>query len=82
MNPFQKMLDFLTRCSENHLYYEIGYYREGAISVNVRVPGELWEVEFFADGHLEIEVLRSEGLALEGEEALERLFREFGDEDE
>jgi hypothetical protein len=47
--------------------------------VEVAVPGERWEIEFFADGHLEVEVFgKSEGV-IGGEETLSRLFDEFSD---
>jgi len=49
--------------------------------VRVDVPSERWEVEFFADGHVEVELLRSGGphSGLQGEEALDRLFAVHGD---
>jgi hypothetical protein len=46
--------------------------------VSVAVPGERWEVEFFADGHVEVERFPSAG-DIEGEEALKRLIDAFGD---
>jgi len=47
--------------------------------VDIAVPGERWEVEFFEDGHVEVEVFRSTSDGLEGEEALDRLFEKFSD---
>ena len=46
--------------------------------VEIVVPGERWEVEFFGDGQVEVEVFKSPGI-IGGEEELDRLFREFGD---
>lgn len=54
----------------------IGEWRNGrtTIVVEVSVPGERWEVEFFEDGHLEIERFRSDG-QIDDERVLEDLWR-------
>ena len=46
--------------------------------VMIAVPGERWEVEFFANCSVEVEVFRSVN-GVVGEEELERLFRDFSD---
>jgi hypothetical protein len=46
--------------------------------VQIAVPGERWEVEFFGDGQVEVEVFKSPGV-IGGEEELARLLREFAD---
>jgi len=46
-------------------------------SLNEEKPYLQAEVEFFDDGHIEVEVFRSAGMS--GEEEIERLFREFRD---
>ena len=79
MNAFQKLLDFLARLEAAHLHYTLSHLRAETIAVEVAVPGERWEVEFFADGAVEVEIFSSvgaRGIELEGEEALERLFAE------
>jgi hypothetical protein len=80
MNSLEKLLNFLVKLTESGIHYTLVGTppREEAIMVEVAVPGELWEVEFFADGEVEVEVFRSDG-GIEGEEALDRLFREFSD---
>ena len=42
----------------------------------IAIPGERWEVEFFANGHVEVETFLSNPNGMEGEEALTRLFEE------
>ena len=37
------------------------------------MPGARWEVEFFADGHVEVEIFRSDSTGVVGEEALAAL---------
>ncbi len=48
--------------------------------VLIAVPGQRWEVEFFADGHIEIERFLStqEGVVSDAR-LLDTLLREFGD---
>ena len=82
MNSFQKLLDFLNRLDESALTYTTTHDREDTMMVTVCAPGERWEVEFYEDGNVEVEVFYSNSAeeGLEGEEALERLFADF-DED-
>ena len=56
-------------------------YREGAISVVVRVPGEYWEVDFLEDGDVDVERFVSSG-AIEEESALDELFARFSDQEQ
>ena len=73
----EKLLNFLQRLEETKIYYQLNKYRE-AVMVEISVPGEKWEVEFFEDGHLEIEKFISDG-NLSGETEIEVLFRNFSD---
>jgi hypothetical protein len=77
MNPLAKLIAFLERLDRHNLHYTLACVRD-AIMVEVFVPGEHWEVEFFADCHVEVEVYKSggPGTDLEDESALERLFAE------
>jgi hypothetical protein len=42
-------------------HYALTSVREGAVMVQITIPGERWEVEFFDDSEPEIEVFRSDG---------------------
>lgn len=79
MNPLQKLLDFLSALDERKIFHKLTRVRPEAIMVEIAVPGERWEVEFFADGHAEVEVFGLSSRMMEGEEALKRLFEEYGD---
>ena len=74
MNSMTKLLDFLTQLKEHTIHYTLEHNREEAMMVLIATPGERWEVEFFADNHVEVEVFRSPGMS--GEEEMKRLFRE------
>ena len=79
MDAFQKLLDFLARLKSAKIHYTLEHFRDETIAVEITVPGERWEVEFFADGSVEVEVFTSGARnGLEGENALERLFATHG----
>jgi hypothetical protein len=70
---FQKLLDFLNKLGEQKVPYRLSCWREEAIMVELATPGERWEIEFFADGHVEVERFRSDG-HIADESALTDLF--------
>jgi hypothetical protein len=70
--------DFLRRLEEARIHFTLTSVREGAVMVQVTVPGERWEVEFFPDHMPEVEVFRSDG-SIGDASLLERLFNEHGD---
>lgn len=79
MGSMRKLPDFLVKLEAHKIHYGLEMNRAEAVMVLVVVPGERWEVEFFDDGHVEVEIFESKatrgaGSELEGEEALGRLF--------
>lgn len=71
----KQLLEFLDRLEAANIHYVLGHYRE-SVNVQVAVPGERWEVEFFMDGNVETEVFVSTGGVAAGVERLEDLFRQ------
>lgn len=67
-----KLLEFLERLESVKLWYNLTHVRD-SIMVKVYVPGEIWEVEFFENGEVEVERFVSTG-EIEGKEAIDRLF--------
>jgi hypothetical protein len=61
MSKLSKMTDFLDRLDAADMHYTLASVREGAVVVGITVPGERWEVEFFKDGDVEVEVFKSNG---------------------
>lgn len=84
MNSLKKVLDLLNKLDEYGIGYSMEHSREDTLTVLVTVPSERWEIEFHADGEVEVEVFYSgaDEEDLEGEEALERLFTDYEDEDD
>lgn len=72
-----QLLEFLGQLEERGIYYKLNKVRD-SIMVEVAVPGQRWEIEFFSDGHVEIEKFLSSG-TMYGEEEIGRLFEEFSD---
>jgi hypothetical protein len=59
-NPLQKFLTFIEIIQEHGIYHRLNCVRD-AIMVEIALPGRRWEVEFFADGEIEVEVFTSDG---------------------
>ena len=72
----KKLLEFLDALEEKNIYYKLNKVRN-AIMVEVAIPGERWEVEFFDDGQIEVEKFISEGV-LHNETEFEKLFADKG----
>jgi hypothetical protein len=77
---FDRVLNLLWRLRAARIHHEVASYREGAISVVVRVPGEYWEIDFLANGGVDVERFVSNG-TIEDESALDELFARFSDEE-
>ena len=74
-DALRRALAFLDRLEAAHIWYRLGHIRDSLL-VEVAVPGERWEIEFFPDGQIEVERYLSSG-TIEGAEALDSLFARF-----
>lgn len=77
MDKYDRLLEFLSRLDRARIHLKLDRVRDEAVMVEIAVPGQRWEVEFMDDGTIEVERFLSQHL--EGEEALEELFRDFSD---
>ncbi len=64
--------EFIRNLDATRTHYTVTSVREGAVMVQVTLPGERWEVEFFDDREPEVEVFRSDG-TVSGPERLSEL---------
>jgi hypothetical protein len=69
---------FLSQLDASRTHYSLTSVREGGVMVHVALPGERWEVEYFADREPEVEVFRSDG-TIGGPEKVAELLREAAD---
>lgn len=79
-NAMQAMLDFLLRLEQAKIFYRLGKVRAEALMVEVAIPGERWEVEFFADGQVEAERFVCEGEVRSDAAALELILARGSDD--
>ena len=66
------LLAFLRRLEEHQIHYRLNKVRD-AIMVEVAIPGQRWEVEFFPDGSIEVEEFITTG-TIEDASVLDALF--------
>ncbi len=72
---FQKLLAFLERLEGEKITHSLEHNLDDAIMVLAALPGERWEIEFFADGSVEVEQFISDG-EIYDESVLQRLFED------
>ena len=58
-DKFGRLLDYLNRLDAANIYYSLKHTRPDSIMIDVSLPGWRWEVEFMADGSVDIERYRS-----------------------
>jgi len=56
------LLNVLDRLRAAGVHFSLRQDRENAVSVDVAVPGQRWEVDVLADGSVEVEVFKSDGV--------------------
>src|SRR5262245_31140726 len=70
---FDKLLAFLERLNQAKIHYSLANTRSDAVTVLAYAPGEFWEIDFLADGDIDVERYRSNG-HIDDESVLEELF--------
>jgi len=73
----ERLLELLNELEKRKIHYRLNKVRD-SVMIEVAVPGQRWEIEFFEDGHIEIEKFISEGVIYNKDE-LEVLFNDFSD---
>ena len=80
-DTYRQLLELLRRLDEAKITYTLRSSRDDAVTIDVFVAGERWEIEFVDyddEVHVEIERFRSNG-HIDDERALEELFAKFSD---
>jgi hypothetical protein len=72
------LFDWMNKLKAAKIHFTMASFRDDAVMLQVSVPGERWEVEFFSDGTIEVERFRSTG-SIEGPSALGELLSRFSD---
>jgi hypothetical protein len=59
---FERLLAACRALAERGLRYRLSVARPEAVMMSIVLPGEYWEIEFFADGTVERERFVSQGV--------------------
>jgi hypothetical protein len=78
IGQFERILVFLNKLERSKISYRLNKIRNDSILVEIAVPGERWEVEFFISGGIEVEIFKSNG-DIKNETSLDKLFDLFSD---
>lgn len=62
MTAFGNASELCRELDARHVTYELSFARPEVLMLSVAVPGERWELEFFEDGHIELERFVSTGV--------------------
>jgi hypothetical protein len=71
---FERLLALLNRLDDAHIFYALGHTRRDCVMVGISLPGWHWEVEFMADGSVEVERYESVAGVQSDPKLLEALF--------
>jgi hypothetical protein len=71
---FGRLLDFLVRLDTAHIHHTLSSARDESVMVGISIPGERWEVEFMADGSVDIERFQSVAGVEPSESLINQLF--------
>jgi hypothetical protein len=74
----EKILALLKRLQEARIFYTLAHNQEDAISIQVVVPGQRWEIDCHVNGTVDVEIFKSDGV-IHDSTAIDRLFRDFSD---
>lgn len=58
MNSLEQLLQFISRLQDGRIQFDLKCVRD-AIMVALRSPSTYYEIEFFADGHIEVQSIGS-----------------------
>jgi hypothetical protein len=62
VTAFEKASELCRELDVRRVPYALNFARPEALMVSVAIPGERWELEFFEDGHVELERFVSTGV--------------------
>lgn len=72
------LLELLGRLESAKIHFTLTRNREDAVTIEVAVPGQRWEIDCCDNGRVDVEVFKSDGLIRDAS-AIEELFRDFSD---
>lgn len=74
----QDVLELLGRLEAAKIHFTLARHQEDAITIEVVVPGQRWEIDCYGNGKMDIEIFKSDG-AIRDASAIEELLQAFSD---
>lgn len=72
------VIEFVEKLHKAKIYCSVRCTSYDAISIDVAVPGQRWEIDFLKDGSVDIEIFKSNGNIYDRAK-LSELFEKFSD---
>jgi hypothetical protein len=54
VNSLEQLIEFISRLQDGRIQFDLKCVRD-AIMISLRSPSTYYEIEFFADGHIEVQ---------------------------
>ncbi|HVA45101.1 MAG TPA: hypothetical protein VNH11_01835 [Pirellulales bacterium] len=77
-NELKGVLELLGRLEAAKIHFTLARNQEDAITVEVAVPGQRWEIDCYSNGMLQVEIFKSDG-SIRDASAIDELFQDFSD---
>ena len=72
------MLELLGRLEAAKIHFTLARHQEDAITIEVVVPGQRWEIDCYGNGRMDVEVFKSDGIVRDAS-AIDELLHTFSD---
>lgn len=70
------LLELLGRLETAKIQFTLARHQEDAITIDVAVPGQRWEINCYGNGRMEVEVFKSDG-TIRDASAIDELLHDF-----
>ena len=74
----ERVLELLNRLEAAKIHFRLARNQDDAITIEVAVPGQRWEIDCYSNGRADVEIFKSDG-SIRDASAIDELFRDFSD---
>jgi hypothetical protein len=72
------VLELLGRLEAAKIHFTLARHQEDAITIEVAVPGQRWEIDYYGNGRMDVEIFKSDGIVRDVS-AIDELIHAFAD---
>lgn len=72
------VLELLDRLEAARIHFTLARHQEDAITIEVAVPGQRWEIDCYSNGKVDVEIFKSDGTVRDAS-AIDELLHGFSD---